>query len=133
MNVQDYKAAGFGLSHLIDQAVITRAENDVVNAYLVPLVGNVPTQEQRLEEPLKTAIMSLAFLLIQQRSSVATRAGAKTKLSEQSMSPTYADILRQNAPSCYEALRALNTAAEPHKVCKDICGIFFTTNYFYLQ
>lgn len=131
MNVQDYRSAGYGLSQLIDQAVITRAENDVVAAYIVPLVGSTPTAEEQATEPLKTAIMSLAFLLVQQRSSTATRAGAKSKLSEQSNTPTYDDILRQNTPSCQAALKALNADAEPYKVCSDICRIFFVTNHFY--
>ena len=133
MNVSDYKAAGYGLSQLIDQAVVTRAENDVVAAYIVPLIGHTPTSEERAAEPLKTAIMSLAFLLVQQRSSVATRAGAKTKMSEQSNTPTYDDILRQNVPSCVNALRAIAGGKEPHRECSDICRIFFTTNYFYLN
>lgn len=131
MNVSDYKAAGYGLSQLIDQAVVTRAENDVCAAYIVPLLGHVPTSEERSAEPLKTAIMNLSFLLVQQRSTTATRAGAKSKLSEQSSTPTYDDLLRQNAPSCVAALEALNSDKEPHKVCSDVCRIFFTTNYFY--
>ena len=131
MNVQDYKAAGFSFSTLIDQAVITRAENDVVAAYIVPLVGDVPTQEEREAEPLKTAIMSLAFLLVQQRSTTATRAGAKSKVSEQSITPTATDILRQNAPSCVRALCAIDPSKNPVDRCSDICGIFFKSNYFY--
>ena len=131
MNVSDYRAAGFGLSALIDQAIVTRAENDVCAAYIVPLIGHTPTSEERGAEPLKTAIMALSFLLVQQRSATATRAGAKMKLSEQSTSPSYDDLLRQNAPTCANALYALNSDKEPYKVCSDICRIFFATNYFY--
>lgn len=131
MNVQDYRAAGFGLSTMIDQAVVTRAENDVVAAYIVPLCGNVPTADEREREPLKTAIMSLSFLLVQQRSTFATRAGAKNKLSEQSSTPTYDDLLRQNGASCAIALKAIAPDKEPSELCSDICRIFFKTNYFY--
>lgn len=129
MNVQDYKAAGYGLSQLIDQAVVTRAENDVRTAYLLPLLGHVPTEKEEAAEPVKTALMGLSFLLIQQRSATATRAGAKTKLSEQSMSPTYDDLLRQSAPTCVRALQAID--GEAYKKVSDICRVFFTTNYFY--
>ena len=129
MNVQDYRAAGYTLSQLIEQAVVTRAENDVIAAYIVPLLGHVPTEEERDATPVKTAIMALSFLLIQQRSSAATRAGAKLKLSEQSTTPTYDDLLRQHAPSCVNALRAI--APDAHKKVSDICRVFFTTNYFY--
>ena len=131
MNVQDYRAAGYGLSSLIDQAKITRAENDVLTAYIVPLVGVVPSQAEMAAEPLKTAIMSLSFLLVQQRSAVATRAGAKVKMTEQSNTPTFDDLLRQNAQGCQMALKAIAGSNEPYKVCSDICRIFFATNYFY--
>ena len=127
--MQDYRAAGYLLSTLIEQAVITRAENDVCAAYILPLIGHMPTADERAQEPLKTAIMGLSFLLVQQRSITATRAGAKTKLSEQSSTPTYDDIFRQNAASCKTALEAID--AEPYKKCSDICRIFFKTNYFY--
>lgn len=129
MNVQDYRAAGYALSQLIEQAVVTRAENDVIAAYIVPLFGHVPSKDEREAEPLKTAIMVLSFLLIQQRSSTATRAGAKLKMSEQSTTPTYDDLLRQHAPTCVNALRAI--APDAHKKVSDICRVFFTTNYFY--
>ena len=131
MNASDYKAAGYGLSQLIDQAVITRAENDVLSAYIVPLLGHAPTEEERTAEPVKTALMSVSFLLIQQRSATATRAGAKSKLSEQSNTPSYDDLLRQSAPSCIAALEKVNPAKQPYKECSDICRLFFTTNYFY--
>lgn len=129
MNVQDYRAAGFGLSQLIDQAIITRAEKDVCAAYIVPLVGHIPTQEESEAEPLKTAIMTLSFLLVSQRSSTATRAGAKMKLSEQSNTPSYEDLLQQHAPSCVAALRQIDAAC--YKKCSDICRVFFVSNYFY--
>lgn len=131
MNVQDYSAAGYPLSMLIEQAIIDRAENDVCAAYILPLLGHEPSEGEKGAEPVKTAIMSLSFLLVQQRSLTATRAGAKSKLSAESNSPTYDDILRQNAPSCVRALRAITSDKKPHKVCRDICRVFFTTNYFY--
>lgn len=129
MNVQDYKAAGYGLSQLIDQAVVTRAENEVITAYIEPLLGHVPTANERDTEPIKTAIMSLAFLLIQERNSTVTRAGAKNKLSEQSSTPTIEDVIRQNAPACQTALRKIDEYA--HRKCNDICRVFFSTIYFH--
>lgn len=130
MNVTDYQTAGYGLSSLIAQPVITKAENDVIGAYIVPLIGHVPTTEEKATEPLKTAIMSLSFLLVQQRNIFATRAGAKTKNVQQSGTPTYEEVLQQNAPSCVRALCALNTGLNPVKECSDICGIFFHNNFF---
>ena len=131
MNVSDYRAAGFALSSLIEQAVVTRAEKDVLAAYIVPLLGSTPTQAESEAEPLKTAIMSLSFLLVQERSAVATRAGGKTKQTPQSNTPTREELLQQNAPSCVRALQAIANGKNPVRVCSDICGVFFTTNTFY--
>ena len=130
MNVQDYRAAGYALSTLIDQAAITRAEKDVCAAYIVPLVGRTPTQAESEAEPIKSALMALSFLLVLQRSASATRAGAKTKNTPQSVSPTYDDILRQNAPTCVRALCSIDTEKNPVNECSDICGIFFTSQFF---
>lgn len=133
MNVQDYKAAGYKLSQLIEQAIVTRAENEVVAAYIVPLLGHVPTEDERAAEPLKSAIMGLSFLLVMQRNSTETRAGVKTKLSAESTTPSYDDILRQYAPSCVSSLQAVAPAASPWKECSDICRVFFKSNYFYTR
>lgn len=129
MNVQDYRAAGYALSQLIEQPVVTRAEKDVVAAYIVPLIGHVPTEQEKGAEPVKTAIMALSFLLIQQRSAVATRAGAKLKLTEQSTTPSQDDLIRQHAPACVQALRQIDEKA--YSKVSDICRIFFVSNYFY--
>jgi hypothetical protein len=128
MNVQDYNAAGYRLSQLIAQPIIDRAEKDIVTAYIVPLLGRTPTQAEIDAEPLKTAIMSLSFLLVQQRTIAATRAGAKTKNAEQSGTPTPEDVLRENATTCAANLRAV--AEDAHKSVHDICGIYFRSNYF---
>lgn len=130
MNVQDYRAAGYVMSNLIEQAAVTRAEKDAVAAYILPLIGHVPTQAESEAEPLKTAIMALSFLLLQQRSIAATRAGAKTKLTAQSGTPTWQDVLRENAPVCVNALRAIAGDQNPEQVCSDICGLFFRTHFF---
>ena len=98
MNVQDYRADGYALSQVIDQAKITRAEKEVIAAYIVPLIGETPSQEDIEQEPLRSAVMSCAFLLVSLRGAVATRAGAKTKMTEQSNTPTRDDILAAKMP-----------------------------------
>ena len=130
MNVQDYRADGYGLSQQIDQAVITRAERDVVSAYIVPLVGETPTSEQIEEEPIRSAVMALSFLLISQRSSMITRAGAKLKQTEQSSTPTYEDVLRQNAPTCARYLQDIAPLEVISRKVNDVCGIYFKSNFF---
>lgn len=129
MNVQDYITAGYNLSPLIGQAAITRAEKEVTEAYIKPLVGHTPTESESAAEPLKTAIMRLSFLRISQQNISATRAGAKTKRTEASETPTYSEVLRQHAAMCAVALEAVG--ARPDKACTDICNIFFKTSYFH--
>lgn len=133
MNTQDYRADGYTLSQWIDQAKITKAENDIVKAYIAPLMGRVPSQEERETEPYRSAIMQLSFLLVSQRSAVATRAGAKVKMTEQSNTPAYEDILHQNAPTAVRYLQDIAPFEIISKKVDDICGIFFKSNYFYTK
>lgn len=133
MNVQDYRADGYALSQAIDQAKITRAEKEVINAYIVPLTGETPTDDAMQLEPLRSAIMSCAFLLLSLRSAVATRAGAKSKNTPESSTPTADDILRQNAPTCARYLQDLAPFEIVSVKVHDICGIFFRSQYFYTK
>ena len=128
MNVQDYRANGYNLSQYIDDATVQRAEREVTAAYLVPLVGD---EVDVTSEPEKSVLMSLAFLLIQQRSISATRAGGKTKNTPQSSTPTADDMLTQAAKTAAFWLNAIDKKAAL-KV-SDICGIFFKTRYFYIN
>lgn len=131
MNVQDYRADGYALSQAIDQAKITRAEKEVVNAYIVPLIGEQPDEEEMQQEPMRSAIMSCAFLLVSLRSAVATRAGAKTKMTAESSTPTQADILAQNAPTCARYLQDLAPLEIISRKVHDICGIYFKSQFFH--
>lgn len=130
MTAQNYRDAGYSVSTLIEQAAINRAEQDVINAYIVPLLGRIPTADEITNTPaLQSAIMACAFLLLIQRVAVATRAGGKEKQTNQSLNPTNADLLQQNAADCASKLRALNNGVIAD--VDDICGIFFVSNYFY--
>ena len=130
MNVQDYRAEGFALSMNIDQAAVTRAEKDVIANYIVPIMGDNFDQEC---EPVRSCILALSFLLVMERKAVATRAGGKEKLTQQSTTPTRAELLAQNAATCarhIEQVRAIDGANKNAKV-HDICGIYFKSNFFY--
>lgn len=131
MLVQDYISAGYPVSSLIAQSVFDRAEKDVIAAYIVPIVGSTPTQTELDTDPLKSAVMGLSALLVQQRTISATRAGAKAKMTDQSTSPTSEDILRQSAATCAMYLREIDTDIVVEDVVSDICGIFFRTHFFY--
>ena len=133
MNVQDYRADGYALSQVIDQAKITRAEKEIIAAYIVPLIGEQPTEEDIEQEPLRSAVMSCVFLLLSLRSAVATRAGAKTKMTAESSTPTQAEILAQNAPTCARYLQDLAPFEIISNKVHDICGIYFKSNFFYTK
>lgn len=128
MNVQDYRQAGFNLSTQIEQAVIDRAEADIKQCYLLPLVGSA---EVDLETGnFRDALSNLAYLLILQRSIAGTRAGAKQKQTAQSAEVSRWEIGSQQATVCAEKLQICAESVgvqKPWRVCKDICGIFYKT------
>lgn len=130
MNVQDYRAAGYALSQYIDQAAVSRAEGDVVAAYIAPALGHVPTADDLADTDVQKALMALSFLAIMQRTAVATRAGGKEKQTANSLSPVYEDVLRQNAPTAAMYLRNIAVDRKALKSVRDICGIFFRSQFF---
>lgn len=130
MNVQDYRAAGYALSQYIEQAAVTRAESDIINAYIAPALGHAPSADELADPAVCKVLMSLTYLLILQRTAVATRAGGKEKQTTASMQPTYEDVLRQNAPACAMYLRNIAADRKALKAVHDICGIFFKSQYF---
>ena len=77
MTAQDFIANGYKVSLQISQGEIDRAVTDVTAAY----VDKVTTYNTTAMA--KAAIMQLAFILLCQRNTFATRAGGKMKLSPQ--------------------------------------------------
>ena len=125
-----YSEHGFKLSSLIDDAEISRAEREVTDAYITPIVGDAEVAQGVLEN----AVGTLAFLLILQKTLFATRAGAKTKTGYNSQEADAWAKLQQEATSCHLALETLkkqegvNADAE----VMDICKIYFKTNFISL-
>ena len=131
MNAQDYIAAGFPVSVQIEQATLTRAERDVLAAYLLPIYPKA-ADEMTSNQVVRNCAMPLVSCLLAQRSVASTRVGGKTKQTEQSNAATQDDIRRQYAQTCHlqlEALRRLDGADKKAQI-NDICGIYFATNYF---
>lgn len=130
MTPQDYIGAGYEIGAQKAQAEIDKAERDVVEAYVLPILPNYNEDDCTTRQ----AIMALAFLLMLQRNIVATRGGARVKTGASSSSPSGDGILQQMAFDCdtrIQALRGLTGANKDAKV-RDICRIYFVTNYFYL-
>lgn len=129
MTAQDYRTAGYKVSTLIDQTEIDRAEKDVLQAYVYPIMQSADPSS---DEVVRDCMMALAFLLVMQRSYFATRSGGKEKLTPQSYSAEGWNMLSQNAETCamkIEAVRRLSGASKKARV-HDICGIYFETQYF---
>lgn len=130
MTKQWYQQNGYELSSLTTDEAIARAERDVTDAYVTPIVGSA-----RVSEVVKQrAVGNLAFLLILQRSIFATRAGAKVKTGYNSLEADAWAKLQQEATSCHLALEVLKKepGVNPDAQVTDICKIYFSTNFLYL-
>lgn len=126
MQVEWYKAHGYEVSNLIDQATIDRAEADVRQSYITPILG-----ADAQGDDVDMAVGNLAFLLLLQRSVMATRAGAKIKTTQASINAETWQVVAQECASCHLRLEGLrkkdgaNTRAEIF----DICKIYFKSNF----
>ena len=129
MTKQWYQENGYEISSYVSDAAISRAERDVTDAYVTPIVGNATVSQQIKER----AIGNLAFLLILQRSIFATRAGAKVKTGYNSMEADAWAKLQQEATSCNLQLEILKKqpGVNPDAHVTDICKIYFSTNFLY--
>ena len=129
MTKQWYQENGYEISSYVSDAVIARAERDVTDAYVTPIVGNANVSKEIKER----AIGNLAFLLILQRSIFATRAGAKVKTGYNSMEADAWAKLQQEATSCNLQLEILKEqpGVNPDAHVTDICKIYFSTNFLY--
>ena len=74
MTANDYILAGYEMSKQVSEEVITRAERDVMEAYVIPILGAEATIEEN-----KCDVMALAFCLLLRRNVVKTRFGSEIK------------------------------------------------------
>ena len=121
MTAQDFINNGFRVSTQIPQAEIDRAVNDVTAAYVAKVTTDTTS------DAAKAAIMQLAFILLCQRNTSATRAGGKLKLSPQLSDNAHA---RQtdfdNADRLLRHLQAVTggIAGKVDKMVDDICMVY---------
>lgn len=124
MTAQDYKDAGYRLSLQVAQKDIDRAETDVTAAY----IKKVAPAAVSTDADVKAAVMQLAFILLLQRSEVATRAGGKVK-SDPNLStagnPSQGDM--ENADRLLRKVQTL--PGLPSKLVDDIANIYYRTKY----
>src|SRR5574344_983502 len=129
MTKQWYQDHGYEISSLISDTAIARAERDVTDAYITPIVGSAEVSTEVRER----AIGNLAFLLLLQRTIFATRAGAKIKTRYNSQDADAWAQRQQEATSCHLALEVLKSkpGVNPDANDTDICKIYFSTNFIH--
>lgn len=114
------RSAGYRLSSVISADEMAKAVGDVEASYIAKMNPNYsPTSGEVIR-----ATMALTFILLCQRATIVTRAGAKTKNTPtQSESARYTETDVRLAD---ELLQAVNVnVKQPSKVVDDICGIYF--------
>jgi hypothetical protein len=121
MTAQDFIDNGFRVSTQIPQAEIDRAVNDVTAAYVAKVTTDTTS------DAAKAAIMQLAFILLCQRNTSATRAGGKLKLSPQLSDNAQArQTDYDNADRLLRQLQAATggIAGKIDKMVDDICMVY---------
>lgn len=121
MTAQDFIDNGYKASLLIAQGEIDRAVADVTAAYVAKVTTDTTT------DAAKAAIMQLAFILLCQRNTFATRAGGKVKLSPQLSDNAQArQTDYDNADRLLRQLQAATggIAGEIDKMVDDICMVY---------
>ena len=121
MTAQDFITNGYKVSLQISQGEIDRAIADVTAAYVSKVTMDTTT------DAAKAAIMQLAFILLCQRNTFATRAGGKLKLSPQLSDNAQArQTDYDNADRLLRQLQAATggIAGEIDKMVDDICMIY---------
>ena len=121
MTAQDFISNGYKVSLQIQQGEIDRAVADVTAAYVDKVTIDNTTTTAR------AAIMQLAFILLCQRNTFATRAGGKLKLSPQ-LSDN-AQARQTDYDNADRLLRQLQTgtggiAGKIDKMVDDICMVY---------
>lgn len=125
MNASDFSNAGYRLSLQVSDEEVNRAVTDVQNAYIFK-VANVHKGSD-----IADAIMQLAFILLCQRSTVATRSGGKVKISPSVSEPGYpsqADF--ENADRLLRTIQ--NIDGNISEMVDDICGIYYRNKFMSL-
>ena len=121
MTAQDFIANGYKVSLQIQQGEIDRAVADVTAAYVAKVTTDTTT------DAAKAAIMQLAFILLCQRNTFATRAGGKLKLSPQLSDNAQArQTDYDNADRLLRQLQAATggIAGKIDKMVYDICMVY---------
>ena len=129
MTKEYYMQRGYRVSVNTDQALIDRAERDVYEAYIAPILPSSTMDD----DDVAAALMELAYVrMCAISNAVVTKSGAKEKTSASSVSADYESISAVHRPVCkmrIEALRLMPSAIKDAKV-NDILKLYYKTNFF---
>lgn len=126
MNAEQYKNAGYRVSMQVSQDEIDRAERDAVRCYL----DKVCTYDSA-DASHKEAVMQLAFILLVQRSVVATRSGGKEKTSPSLSENGYPS--QTDFDNADRLLRKVQTiGGDVSALVDDICEIYYRNKFMAL-
>lgn len=129
MTKEIYQQNGHRLSINIDQALIDRAEREVYDAYIKPILPSSTIED----EAIAIALMDLACARVCAISyGVITRSGAKEKTSASSVSADYERLMAEYRPVCKMRIDELRLRSEAIKDAQvnDILKLYFKTNFF---
>lgn len=120
---------GYRVSVNTDQALIDRAEREVYEAYIAPILPSSTMDD----DEVAAAMMELSYVrMCAISNAVVTKSGAKEKTSASSVSADYESISSVHRPVCkmrISALRLLPGATKYAKV-NDILKLYYKTNFF---
>lgn len=124
MTAEDYKNAGYRLSLQVSQTEISRAETDVISAY----IKKVAPEALDTDTAVKACIMQLAFILLLIRTAVATRSGGKVKESPNLSTAGYPS--QSDKDNADRLLRKVQTLPGlPSKLVDDIAHIYYRNEF----
>lgn len=126
MTIQYYNDKGYSIAESFSQAAIDRAEEDVKQNYILPIIGSTP-----MSDKAEKVMMDIVYLLLMQRNIKLTRSGAKKKDNENSQNTNEDNALREQSLVCNVGLQSLMDSKHSWTgVCTDICKISFKSNFY---
>lgn len=131
----NYKLYGLQVSSQIDADYLGAIEAEVYGAYITPIVGSTAIEQgSTLEAVVNSLNAKLAWLLLQQRQNKITRAGAKLKLTSESVTTgdwaAISSVSRGINNDLFTLCKLCNVEFKQGLI-NDVLGIYFTTNYIY--
>ena len=131
ITAQQFIDNGFRVSQQLPQAELDRATMDAFMCYVGKVSRITVTPDEHIihTQPQAEAAMQIAYILLLQRSAVATRAGGKLKLSPSLSDAGYPS--QQDYSNADRLLRRLQeigpgaVAGDVSKLVDDIAGIYY--------